>query len=40
MTDEEIRKEFGDEVALLADGSTKLGQLSYSADKLKYRQRT
>ena len=35
MTDEEIRKEFGDEVALLVDGVTKLGQLSYSADKLE-----
>ena len=34
MTDEEIRQEFGDEVALLVDGVTKLGQLSYSADKL------
>ena len=35
MTDEEIRQEFGDEVALLVDGVTKLGQLSYSADKLE-----
>ena len=35
MTDEEIRKEFGEEVALLVDGVTKLGQLSYSADKLE-----
>lgn len=34
MTEEEIRKEFGDEVALLVDGVTKLGQLSYSTDKL------
>ena len=34
MTDEEIRQEFGDEVALLVDGVTKLGQLSYSTDKL------
>ena len=33
MTDEEIRQEFGDEVAFLVDGVTKLGQLSYSADK-------
>ena len=32
MTDEEFRQEFGDEVALLVDGVTKLGQLSYSAD--------
>lgn len=35
MTEEEIRAEFGDEVALLVDGVTKLGQLSYSADKLE-----
>ena len=35
MTDEEIRQEFGDEVALLVDGVRKLGQLSYSADKLE-----
>ncbi|MBQ8803065.1 MAG: bifunctional (p)ppGpp synthetase/guanosine-3',5'-bis(diphosphate) 3'-pyrophosphohydrolase [Tyzzerella sp.] len=35
MSDEEITKEFGAEVALLVDGVTKLGQLSYSADKLE-----
>ena len=35
MTDEEITREFGKEVALLVDGVTKLGQLSYSADKLE-----
>lgn len=35
MTDEEIAKEFGKEVALLVDGVTKLGQLSYSKDKLE-----
>ena len=34
MTDEEIREEFGPEVALLVDGVTKLGQLSYSHDKM------
>ena len=34
MTDEEIKAEFGEEVALLVDGVTKLGQLSYDADKL------
>ena len=34
MTDDEIRQEFSDEVALLVDGVTKLGQLSYSSDKL------
>ncbi len=34
MTDEELAAEFGDEVALLVDGVTKLGQLSYSKDKL------
>lgn len=35
MTDEEIAAEFGREVALLVDGVTKLGQLSYDADKLE-----
>lgn len=35
MTTDEIRQEFGDEVALLVDGVTKLGQLSYSADKIE-----
>ncbi|MFI3207652.1 MAG: bifunctional (p)ppGpp synthetase/guanosine-3',5'-bis(diphosphate) 3'-pyrophosphohydrolase [Eubacteriales bacterium] len=35
LTDEEIRDIFGVEVALLVDGVTKLGQLSYSADKLE-----
>ena len=35
MTDEEIRQEFGAEVALLVDGVTKLGQLSYDADKVE-----
>ena len=35
MTDEEIAEIFGSEVALLVDGVTKLGQLSYSADKLE-----
>ena len=35
MTTEEIAQEFGDEVALLVDGVTKLGQLSYSADKIE-----
>ena len=35
VTDEEIRQEFGEEVALLVDGVTKLGQLSYSSDKLE-----
>ena len=35
VTDEQIRQEFGDEVALLVDGVTKLGQLSYSSDKLE-----
>ena len=35
MSEEEITEEFGSEVALLVDGVTKLGQLSYSADKLE-----
>jgi len=35
MTDEEITEIFGKEVALLVDGVTKLGKLSYSSDKLE-----
>ena len=35
MTLEDITREFGEEVALLVDGVTKLGQLSYSQDKLE-----
>lgn len=35
MTVEEIAQEFSDEVALLVDGVTKLGQLSYDADKVE-----
>ena len=35
MTSEEIAQEFGSEVALLVDGVTKLGQLSYSMDKVE-----
>ena len=35
MTDEEIRAEFGADVALLVDGVTKLGQLQYKGDKLE-----
>ena len=35
MTCEEIEKEFGPEVALLVDGVTKIGQLSYSKDKVE-----
>ncbi len=34
MSNEEIRKEFSVEVELLVDGVTKLGQLSYSHDKV------
>ena len=34
MTTEDVAKLFGDEVALLVDGVTKLGQLNYSADKV------
>ncbi len=35
MTEEEIAAEFGEEIALLVDGVTKLGQLSYDADKVE-----
>lgn len=35
MTLDEVGLEFGEEVALLVDGVTKLGQLSYSQDKLE-----
>ncbi len=35
MTDDEIRKEFGPDVALLVDGVTKLGQLQYNGDKIE-----
>ncbi|MCD8232185.1 MAG: bifunctional (p)ppGpp synthetase/guanosine-3',5'-bis(diphosphate) 3'-pyrophosphohydrolase [Clostridiales bacterium] len=35
VTEEEIQRDFGEEVALLVDGVTKLGQLSYDADKLE-----
>ncbi|MCD8153033.1 MAG: bifunctional (p)ppGpp synthetase/guanosine-3',5'-bis(diphosphate) 3'-pyrophosphohydrolase [Clostridiales bacterium] len=35
ISEEEITQEFGEEVALLMDGVTKLGQLSYDADKIE-----
>ena len=35
MTPGEIRREFGEDVEQLVDGVTKLGQLSYSADKVE-----
>ena len=35
LTNEEIEHEFNKEVALLVDGVTKLGQLSYDADKIE-----
>ena len=35
MTVEEIATEFSEEIALLVDGVTKLGQLSYDADKVE-----
>ena len=35
MTVEEIEKEFGDDVALLVDGVTKLGQVDYKVEKVE-----
>ena len=35
LTEEEVRAQFGDEVALLVDGVTKLTQINYSADKVE-----
>ncbi len=35
MTEDEIAGEFGSEVALIVDGVTKLGQLSYSKDRIE-----
>ncbi len=35
MTLEDVRSEFGDEIALLVDGVTKLTQLSYDMDKVE-----
>lgn len=34
-TEEELKNEFGEDVANLVDGVTKLGQLSYSSDKVE-----
>ncbi|MGF7002000.1 guanosine-3',5'-bis(diphosphate) 3'-pyrophosphohydrolase [Lachnospiraceae bacterium PFB1-21] len=34
MSEEEVKEEFGEEVEILVDGVTKLGRLSYKADKL------
>ena len=35
VTQEELEKEFGSEIALLVDGVTKLTKLNYSADKVE-----
>lgn len=35
MTVEEVQQQFGEEVALLVDGVTKLGRLNYSKDKVE-----
>ena len=34
ITLDELKEEFGEEIALIVDGVTKLGQLNYTADKL------
>lgn len=39
MTEEDITREFSAEIALIVSGVTKLGQLSYSKDKVRFRQR-
>lgn len=36
MTDQEIKEEFGPDVALIVDGVTKLGRLKYNEDKLEF----
>jgi len=36
MTDEDIRREFGDDVAMIVDGVTKLEKIKYNNDKLEY----
>ena len=35
MTEEDITREFSAEIALIVSGVTKLGQLSYSKDKVE-----
>lgn len=35
MTSEELKEQFGEDVELLVDGVTKLGQLQYSTDKIE-----
>ncbi len=35
MTEEDIRREFNEEVALIVSGVTKIGRLSYSSDKME-----
>ena len=36
ITDEQLREEFGDYVALIVDGVTKLEKIKYNGDKLEY----
>ena len=36
MTNEDLEREFGDDVALLVDGVTKMSKLQYNGDKVEF----